>query len=117
MSVVIKKAGDVVGTPDWQLNLMYETESDRLWEEQNKQPEDPLDSIDMDNLLEASCNLNTAKTCDNDNALDWIAKAIELIKGTPEAEKLADIYDRLSDLTYEMVLIHDRLHLKWRERW
>ena len=117
MSIVIKRAGDVVGTPDWQLNRLYENESDRMWEEMNRtEISDPLDEVDTQNLLSVSTHLETAKECDFDFALDWISKSIELIKGTPEADKLASIYDAVSDLSYEMMQIAKKAHEKWRER-
>ena len=116
MEASIRRAGDVVGTPDWQLDRMYEDESAKKWEEQTKRAADPMDFIEPEDLLYASTHLEVAKEVNFDNALEWISKTIDLLKGTPEADKLAEIYDRLSDLSSEMMQIHDKAYLIWREK-
>lgn len=112
----MRTAGMVTGTPDWQLDLMYEGESAEMWEKANEQPKEPLDFIEPNNLLEAYSKLWTAKTCDFDNALRWISEAIENLKGTPEADRLASIYDAVSDLSYEVRKIYEKAHKKWEAR-
>ena len=69
MSVEIKRAGDVIGTPDWQLDRMYETETERVLEkvyaegtdysEQIKELEKARETLDkvIDNLLNAEDDL------------------------------------------------------------
>lgn len=69
MSIEIRKAGDVVGTPDWQLDRMYETETERILEkvyadgpdysEQIKELETARKTLDkvIDNLLIAEDDL------------------------------------------------------------
>ena len=32
MSIDVRRAGDVIGTPDWQLDRMYETDTERVLE-------------------------------------------------------------------------------------
>ena len=111
-----RTAGMVIGTPDWQLDMMYEGESAEMWEKSNEQPKEPLDFIEEQKLLGAATKLFVAKTSDLDNALTWISEAVDLIAGTPEADKLASIYDAVSDLSYEMMQIQQKVLKKWEER-
>lgn len=68
MSVLTHRAGDVTGTPDWQLDRMYETETERELErqyagndysEQIKELEKARETLDkvIDNLLNAEDDL------------------------------------------------------------
>ena len=106
----MKTAGMVKGTPDWQLDMMYESESDRLWEEQQDQPKaNPLEKFNFDALNEAHASLLVSliecKSIDK-----YIGEAIEAIPGTPEADKLALIADSISDLCADIKDIYKRLY-------
>ena len=106
----VKTAGMVQGTPDWQLDLMYESETDRLWAEQQDQPKaNPLEKFDFDALNEAHANLHVP-LLDCKSIVKYIGEAIEAIPGTPEADKLASIADQISDLSADINDIYKRLY-------
>ena len=116
MTTMVRTAGMVNGTPDWQLDRMWESESARKWEEQQEQPKDAFDFVEPEDLLAVYAHLNTAKETSIDHAIEWTEKAMELIKGTPEYDKLAVLYDTLSDVGYDMMQIADKAHKYWRKR-
>lgn len=106
----MKTAGMVKGTPDWQLDKMYEDESDRLWTEQQEQPKaNPLKQFGFDELNDAHSSL-CVPLLDCQSIVKFIGDAINAIPGTPEADKLASIADEVSDLEAEIDKISKTLH-------
>ena len=83
----IRRAGDVVGTPDWQLDRLYETDTERLLEKVYAEDEDyssiikVLDDVDrklddvVDDLLYAAEELEKAYQCLNSSE-----KSMELLR-------------------------------------
>lgn len=106
----VKTAGMVQGTPDWQLDKLYEKECDRAWEEQQEEPKsNQLEKFNFDELNDAHSNFAVIK-CDCQSLVKYIGFAIDALPGTPEADKLAGISDTISDLWAEMKEISARLY-------
>ena len=117
----MKRAGDVVGTPDWQLDLMYETESAQMWAEQNSEFKPlserfkPLKGVSRDAVLHAHSNLYVVD-CGELNHLFYMEQALKLIAGTQEGQKLASLYDRLCDLQYDIHELSTKLEKEFHAR-
>lgn len=95
MSVAVKRAGDVVGTPDWQLNLMIENERERLWERYNAP--DPSD----DQMRKAAVHINSAVeflSITNDRLVD----AMDCLKDTTLSDKVRSFLDQLEDIQCDL---------------
>ena len=122
METIILTAGMVKGTPDWQLDNQYEAETAAEWERQNApdvEPINPLNCKNFDQINLAWAQLETMKTefgCIETN----FTNAIDAIRNTPEADKLASIFDQMSDLVLEITNIRKHLrneaHKAWTER-
>lgn len=99
---IVRTAGMVQGTPDWQLDMMYESESARMWEEQQViEPVRELAKKDYDSLLEAWSALETAKM--GFEMIDkYLVKAINRLDATPESYRIGSISDSLCDLADEL---------------
>lgn len=110
METIVRTAGMVQGTPDWQLDRLYEIESERLWEEQQEEPKaNPLEKYDFDALNDAHSCFTVIKS-DYRSIIKYIGFAIDAIPGTPEADKLAEISDTISDLWADMKEISAKLY-------
>lgn len=102
MSIVV---GYPRTTSDAELERIIEADMEKAWE--NAQPEAPVKEVpqmrklDENQTIEAFAGCSTAVMC-MDHSLNWIATTIERAKGTAEADKLASVYDTLSDLRYEV---------------
>ena len=118
METIIRTAGMTKGTPDWQLDRMYEEEVAQAWEDLNERPQ-PLNRFTYDTIISAWAALETGRV-EFDLLEDNIAKALQHIEGTPESDKLAGLYDALVDLRIETMRIKDTLkkasHEAWQER-
>lgn len=87
---------------DREIDLAYERESEKMWEAQQI-PEGTVPEmrkLNEEETINAYAGCTLAVSC-FDHTLNWIAETIDRAKGTVEADKLANIYDRLSDLRYE----------------
>ena len=84
------------------LDAAYEAESARMWEEQQiqEEPVHEMRKLDEEETVNAYAGCALAVSC-FDHTLNWIAETIDRAKGTAEADKLASIYDQLSDLRFE----------------
>ena len=94
------------GTPDWQLDNMIEAEAAQAWE--NQSAARPLAGCDYDSINNAWAALETMRISFN-LLEDHFATATRQIEGTPEADKLASIFDQLSDLATEVRSIQSTL--------
>ena len=108
MELLIKTAGMTHGTPDWQLDNQYEAESAAEWEKQNGTEVTALNRKSFDSLNRAWAALETARL-DFESLQNYIATACQHIDGTTEGDKLASIYDTLSDLRIEVKAIREKL--------
>ena len=90
-------------TPDAQLDNMVEAENEKIWSEQQIPVEEvpQMRKLDEHQIIEAFASCSTAVMF-MEHSLNWIATTIERAKGTAEADKLANIYDTLSDLKLEV---------------
>ena len=104
----IKRAGDVIGVPGWQLDLMESTEDSKKWAAQEKQ-DNPFDQFSFNKLSWAYSSL-TVVEADMGSIGKFAADAIDSIKGTDEAERIAEICDTVSDLRYEIITIMQKIH-------
>ena len=84
------------------LDAAYEAESARMLEEQqiHEEPVPEMRKLDEQETVEAYAGCVVALDC-FEHTLNWIAETIDRAKGTAEADKLASIYDQLSDLKLE----------------
>lgn len=106
----VKTAGMVHGTPDWQLDRMYESELAQAWEDgQMEEKANPLEQFDFDALNEAHSSLYVA-LLDCKSLVKFIGETMDAIPGTPEADKLAAISDQVSDLSADIDGICKRLY-------
>ena len=91
----IKRAGDVVGTPDWQLDIMFENESARLWEHLNRPDpeEDRMKKAAVD--LRAACEFLTF-------ASDRMADAMNVLHDTPMADRVKSFLQNQEEMTIDL---------------
>ena len=119
MATIITTAGMAKGTPDWQLDRMYEEEVAQAWEKSNEQPPQPLNNFNYDTLISAWASLETGEM-QFELLEDNLAKALQHIEGSPESDKLAELYDSMVDIRIEAMRIKDTLkqyaHKAWTER-
>lgn len=104
----IKRAGDVIGVPGWQLELMAGAEDAKKWAEQGEQ-DDPLKKFSFDKLNWAYSSLTVAKL-DMESIINYTSDAMQAIKGTDESDRLAEICDAVSDLHFELVNIMQKIY-------
>ena len=95
------------GTPDWQLDKLYEDECAAAWETEN-QPGIPLARIGFDALNKAWAALETARVS-FDLISQQLAEAAECVADTPESDKLCELYDRLENLRTDTGAIRETL--------
>ena len=88
---------------------MYEGIMDE-WEMENQQPSQPIERLSDKKRISAYAKVNTArflfKMC-----IDDIEEAMCEIQDTPQCDKLASIYDQLSDLMPELKNVEGEI---WR---
>ena len=80
---------------DWQLDAMYEAESERMWADQNAP--DPCE----DRLITSARQLSCAYTNMGD-VLSWIDTAANTLKDTPMEAKVRSLLDDLEKLNDEI---------------
>ena len=91
----------VIGYPrqDVQLDHMVEAENARIWEQQQVNiPE--IKPLTEEQWVNADAAGQVAEGC-LENALGWIATFMERLGNRPESDKVASIYDTISDLKYD----------------
>lgn len=97
-----KTAGMVQGTPDWQLDRMWETESAKIWEALNAEPVSATQKLDGKKRRIACGMIEMMLHMDMAPALEWIAQAYNEVENTPAGDRLAMIYDRMSDIKTDL---------------
>lgn len=87
---------------DTWLDYQIEQECMREWEAQNPPaPADPIESVSTHKRISSHAQIYTACFLLG-LALEDIEEGIEFIKNTPQADKLAGMYDQLSDFIYDL---------------
>lgn len=84
---------------------------DQMWEEMQPKAievEDPYLKFDFNTLNDAWASLETS-LLDFGGIERFIDHAMEEIKGTPEHDELASIYDSITDLEAEVIKIKTKL--------
>lgn len=89
---------------DWQLDAMWEAESDRIWEEQNKDPD----------LGEAITKMEYAMDHAADTATH-LGESIEAAKGTVYEAQIMSIFNDLAQLQVDMNTIKTRMQEEARK--
>lgn len=92
-------------TSDAELDRMIEAECEKGWEEQQAEVAQ-MRTLTEEEMVNAFASCAVAISC-FDHLLDWIATTIDRSKGTPEADKLAGMYDELSDRRLELKKIKE----------
>ena len=103
-----KTAGMTKGTPDWQLDNLFEGECAEEWEKANEPEPKALDRFDYDSITRAWTALEGARI-QYELLENRICDALQRIEGTPESDKLASIYDSLTNLRLETKEIRETL--------
>ena len=99
----------VNGYPRFDVDEAYEAETARMWEEQQPDQANQLETIPFEKKSDSSSALFVA-LMNFDRLEHWIDEAIAAIPDTPEAHKLASIMDAANDLRLETREISDRIH-------
>ena len=103
MSICIKKAGDVVATPDWQLDRMYETDTERELERQYAEDDFPVSYV-ADEFSMAKHELG--------QAVQHLIRAANLAEKYGKHQKIDELIEKLDDdIPWEM----DKLIKQWKE--
>lgn len=89
----------VVGYPD----AVFSADSARIWEEQQIEVKElpRMRQLNEEEKTGAFAAASLAVSC-FDHTLDWLATLIDRIEGTAERDKVAGIYDQLSDYRLEV---------------
>ena len=93
-------AGMVHGTPDWQLDLMRESESAAMWEKLNA-------PTDKETLREGAKSLGQA-IYELDGACDFVDDAAELLADTPEGDKVRSILDDMEHILKDLKSMREK---------
>ena len=97
-------AGRVSGTPDWQLDRLYEKESEQLWDAQN--------SID-EHIAEAVKHLKNAI-----NGLSGVETSLvdvaDSLDGLPIASRIMSVFYDLEHLECDLRKARKRRRKEWR---
>lgn len=106
------------GTPDWQLDRMVESAAAQAWEDNQPEPV-ALSRYDFESINAAWAALETMGTSFNLLENNF-ADAMKFIDGTPEADKLASLFDSMADIATAVREIKKTLrvesHNAWTER-
>ena len=102
MTTMVRTAGMVQGTPDWQLDRMYEGESSKAWEAQNTR-------TDGETLRQAAKSLDYA-IGELDDACDSVNEAAEALVDTPEGDRVRSILDEMEEVLKSIREMQE----KWR---
>ena len=96
-------AGMAQGTPDWQLDLMRESESAAMWEKLNT-------PTDGETLRQGAKHLGYAID-ELDHACDCVNEAAETLVDTPEGDKVRSILDEMEAILKDL----KSMQKKWGE--
>lgn len=94
-------AGMCNGTPDWQLDRMYENENSILWEKQNKPTDETTLKLAAKSLFLAIEEL--------DSSCDLVNEACEMLVDTAEGDRLSSV---LQDMERTLKEIRE-MQTKW----
>lgn len=83
---------------DWQLDAMYEAESDKIWEDQNKDR----------SLIEVIDYMQYAMNYSEDMARN-LGEAIEAAKGTVYEARIASVFEDLERLQDDLTSLKARM--------
>lgn len=106
----------VIGYPttDRELDMMYESESAKAWEELNSNFSQ-LEAKDFDSLNNASASLEVVMT-DFRSVVKYMSQAIGAINETPESDKLESLLDDFETTFYEVKQIQETIQKEmWRK--
>lgn len=96
----IKRAGDVKGTPDWQLDRMIEMDMAMSWEEQNRETQGERNiRAALPDLMIADETLR--------GAVGAMSCAYLCIENMPEGDKLGSIMDAIEDAVCDLKALID----------
>ena len=100
----------ITGYPrnDAELDRAYEAESARMWEEQQVVVTE-LPRLTQEQRINADASAQIAVN-DFQRGLDWLAETIDRVKGTADADKLAELYDSIDDLRFEV----NKIRKEWK---
>ena len=93
-----------IGYPvkDAQLDAMYQAETSRIWEAQQIQATVPvMRKLSKEELADVSATVQVATDCFK-HGLDFLSEGIDKVSGSADADKLASLYDQITDLRYEV---------------
>ena len=88
MTMIAKTAGMVQGTPDWQLDRMYETETEKILEEQYAEDDFPISDIESD-FCRAKYYIGLA--------VDYMNRAAKEAERYGKEKPIDDLIERLED--------------------
>lgn len=91
----MKTAGMVNGTPGWQLDQMFDAESEKLWEGKTSDEE----YLAVSRMSEALTELRKAQS--------KVLTAAAYVSGTPHEAKLLSIFNGLEDLDEEITRLKE----------
>lgn len=102
----------VTGYPvtDQEIDLIYETESAKMWEDQNQKIANPIETLTAEKRIDAWSPLYTARF-ELGLVLNNIVESMEIVKDTPQGDKLAMLHDTLSDFVLDLKKIEREI---WR---
>ena len=83
----MKTAGDVIGTPAWQLDLMADEDATRRWNDQNRDPHPAISQLQL--------SLETLFSAES-----RIGNAADLLEGIPAEDKALSIIADLNDIEF-----------------
>lgn len=101
---------------DTTLDYQIEQECYRQWEEENAPKSVPLDKVDKDKVLNAWAWMNTTRAILFDDLIERMNTAAEMIKDTPEYDRIMSMIDQLEDIKAEYIRVEDTLDQNWRGR-
>ena len=97
---------------DIELDTMIERDAERQWEELTQPaPSNPIETIKDDDRISAYSKLNTASFMMM-LAMEDVDKTIEIIKDTPQGDKLVGLYDQFCDLIHDMKAVEEEVWKK-----
>ena len=96
----MKRAGDVKGTPDWQLDQMIELDRDLAWQEQNKEVKAEITLRDA--LPDLEIAIDTLR-----GAIHSLNGAYMLLQETPTGDKIVSVMDGLEDTLCDIKTLRD----------
>ena len=106
--ITMARAGDVVGTPDWQVDAMWEADAAAEWERLNEP--DPAED-----QMKESAGLISTGLSRIDDGLGWISDAVAILDGTPMADKVQSLMESIEDLAVDLGILKNHYERGERE--